>query len=61
MTCYPSDKLFEEVAYIAFHLHWSCDQIMNMEHRERLQWVNEVAKINQRLNETMSERSFNAW
>ena len=55
MTRYPSDKLFEEVAYLAYHLHWPYDQIMSMEHPERLQWVSEVARINQRLNEMMRE------
>lgn len=57
MTCYPSDRLSEEVAYLAFHLHWPYDQIMNMEHHERLRWVTEVARINQRLNDMSSERS----
>ena len=48
---YPSQQLFEEVAYIAYHLHWSHEQIMQMDHRERRQWVQEVAHINERLNE----------
>jgi hypothetical protein len=47
---YPSARLFEEVAYIAYHFHWPYDQIMRLEHHERLQWVSEVAGINQRLN-----------
>jgi hypothetical protein len=41
----------EEVAYLAFHFHWSYEQIMAMEHPERQQWVTQVAQINQRLNE----------
>ncbi|MBW2057780.1 MAG: hypothetical protein JRH07_05765 [Deltaproteobacteria bacterium] len=49
---YPLDRLFEEVAYIAYHFHWPFDQIMGMEHRERQRWVGEIAKINHRLNET---------
>jgi len=43
--------LFEEVAYVAYHFHWPYDQILSMEHRERQQWVNEIAKINTRLSE----------
>ena len=50
---YPSQQLFEEVAYIAYHLHWSHEQIMRMDHRERRQWVQEVAHINERVNELM--------
>ncbi|MEW6211587.1 MAG: DUF6760 family protein [Acidobacteriota bacterium] len=51
---YPLDRLYEEVAYIAFHFHWPRDQILGLEHRERQRWVAEIAKINQRFNEQMS-------
>jgi hypothetical protein len=57
---YPSERLLEEVAYIGYHLHWSYDQIMSMDHRERQEWVNEVAKINRRL-AAQAERSPNSW
>ena len=48
MIGYPSGRLFEEVAYIAYHFHWPYDQIMGLEHRERQLWVAEIAKINKR-------------
>ena len=32
---YPSDRLLEEVAYIAFHFHWSHEQILGLEHKTR--------------------------
>jgi hypothetical protein len=48
------DRLHEEVAYIAYHFHWPHDSIMEMEHRDREQWVAEIAKINRRLNEGAS-------
>jgi hypothetical protein len=51
---YPSDRLLEEVAYIAFHFHWSHEQILGLEHKERQIWVEEIAKINRRLNEEMN-------
>lgn len=50
MTRYPSEALYEEVAYIAYHFHWSLDDLMNMEHRERHRWVEQISAINQRLN-----------
>ncbi len=50
MMGYPLDDMFEEVAYISFHFHWSHDQVMALEHRERKQWVGEIAKINERIN-----------
>jgi hypothetical protein len=46
---YPSDRLFEEVAYIAYHFHWPHDEIMGLEHRYRQRWVAEIAKINRRM------------
>ncbi|HVT11711.1 MAG TPA: DUF6760 family protein [Fimbriimonadaceae bacterium] len=46
---YPSDALYEEVAYIAYHFHWSLDEILALEHRERHKWVAQISKINRRL------------
>jgi hypothetical protein len=51
MTRYPTDRLHEEVAYLAFHFHWDHREIMQLDHRERQRWVTEVARINQRLND----------
>lgn len=57
MMGYPSDKLSEEVAYLAYHFHWSYDEIMRLEHRERQRWVAQVAEINRRLNQAEDVRS----
>jgi hypothetical protein len=48
---YPLDRLHEEVAYIAYHFHWPHEEILSLEHGERRRWVEEIAKINRRLNE----------
>ncbi|MDS4050660.1 DUF6760 family protein [Accumulibacter sp.] len=48
---YPIERLYEEVAYIGYHLHWPHQEIMNLDHLERRRWVTEIAKINRRLNE----------
>ncbi len=61
MIGYPLDKLLEEVAYIAYHFHWSHDQIMRMEHRDRQGWVAEIAKINRRLNDASTTGSHDLW
>jgi hypothetical protein len=52
MTGYPLDRLFEEVAYLSYYFHWPYNQIMGMEHRDRLQWVAEIARINRSINES---------
>jgi hypothetical protein len=48
---YPSDRLYEEVAYLCRYLHWSYDQAMALDHRERQRWVAEVARGNEALGE----------
>src|SRR5262249_14063917 len=48
---YPSDRIFEEVAYVARYLHWPYDQVMALDHRERQRWVTEIARTNEALNE----------
>ncbi|MBT0665996.1 hypothetical protein KI809_16920 [Geobacter pelophilus] len=40
-----------EVAYIAYHFHWPHEEIMGMEHHERRRWVDEIARINERVNQ----------
>jgi hypothetical protein len=49
MVGYPLDKIYEEVAFIAYHFHWSFDDIINMEHRERHRWVEEISGINRKI------------
>lgn len=44
-------RLYEEVAFIAYYFHWSQDQILALEHARRRTWVEELAKINRRLND----------
>ena len=61
MTGYPSKRLFEEVAYIAFHFHWPRDQILALDRRERRRWVGEIAELNQRLNESAGAEDADAW
>jgi hypothetical protein len=48
---YESDHLFEEIAYIAYHFHWSLDDILDLEHPLRRRFVEEIGRINERLNE----------
>lgn len=51
MKGYPLDRLYEEMAFIAYHFHWSYEELMNVEHRERQRWCDEISKINRRLNQ----------
>ena len=51
MIGHPPAQLFEEVAYVAYHFHWSHAEVMALDHVERRRWVAEIARINERLNE----------
>jgi hypothetical protein len=43
---YAADQLYEEVAYLAYHFHWPLDQLLDLEHAERLRFVAQVARLN---------------
>lgn len=49
---YPLERIFQEVAYIAYHFHWSLDDLLEMEHRERQIWIKEISNINKEINES---------
>jgi Family of unknown function (DUF6760) len=51
---YPLRAVYEEVAFLAYHLHWPPDTLMDLEHAERRRWVDEVSSINARMNESRS-------
>jgi len=52
---YPLDRLYEEVAYIAYHFHWSYEELLNIEHHERQKWCQEISKINRKISEEINQ------
>jgi hypothetical protein len=44
-----------EVAFIAYHFHWSPDEILDLEHGDRRRWVTEISAINQEINQSGAE------
>jgi hypothetical protein len=50
MKVYPVDSLYEEMAFIAHHFHWSHSDLMQLDHGERRRWCREISAINRRLN-----------
>ena len=44
----------EEVAYVAYHFHWSRDEILDLPHFERRRWVGEIGRINEAMNQDKS-------
>ncbi|MGH9178061.1 MAG: DUF6760 family protein [Acidimicrobiales bacterium] len=48
---YATDRLFQEVAYVAYHFHWPLSEIMDLEHPLRRRFVEEIGALNRRLSE----------
>lgn len=46
---YATDRLYEEVSYVAYHFHWSLEEILDLEHPTRRRFVEEIGNINRRI------------
>jgi hypothetical protein len=44
---FDADRLFDEVAYVAYHFHWPLGEILDLEHSLRQRFVEEIGAINQ--------------
>ena len=44
---YAADRLHAEVAYVAYHFHWSQDAILDLEHADRARYVAEIGRLNE--------------
>jgi hypothetical protein len=42
MITHPSDRLWAEVVRVAYHLHWSLDDVMNLAHHDRARILHEI-------------------
>ena len=51
MRGHSSRAVREEVAYLAYHLHWPLSELLSLDHRERRRWVEEVAGLVRRAGE----------
>jgi hypothetical protein len=51
MGVYPVDRLYEEVAFVAYHFNWGHDEVLAMPHWERQRWCEEISAINDRINQ----------
>lgn len=46
---YPLHHLRREVAFLAYHLHWSLGECLALPHADRVGWVGEVSRLNQQI------------
>lgn len=45
---YGAERVLEEVSYVAYHFHWALDDILDLEHPDRLRFVAEIGRLNAR-------------
>jgi len=45
---YPTEQLWDEIVYLAYHMHWTLDSLLDLEHRDRIKMVESVADLNTR-------------
>lgn len=48
MMQYPVEAVWQEVIYLAYHLHWDLDTLLDLEHADRARLVRGVASLNAR-------------
>lgn len=48
LTAGNESSLWEEVSYLAYHLHWPLDQLLDLEHGDRITLLKQVAGLNER-------------
>ncbi|WP_328677412.1 hypothetical protein OG226_13650 [Streptomyces sp. NBC_01261] len=42
---YATDRLHEEIAYVAYHFHWRLEDILDLEHHDRRRYLGEIASL----------------
>jgi transcriptional antiterminator len=52
MKAYPVKMIYEEMAFIAMHFHWSHAELLRLEHHERRRWCSEISAVNRVANGT---------
>ncbi len=55
MKLYPESALWNEIVFLAYHLHWDLDRLLDLEHTDRSRLVELVANMNQRAWEALSD------
>ncbi len=55
MKLYPEGSLWSEITYLAYHLHWDLDTLLDLEHQDRARLIEMVAEMNDRAWEALTD------
>lgn len=50
--------MFQEMTFLAYYLHWSRTEVMNLSHLERRRWCREVSAVNKKLSNKDDKDTF---
>ncbi len=42
---YPLDWVYQEVAALSVRVHWTYEDLLNIDHAERRRWIDEVLRL----------------
>jgi hypothetical protein len=45
---YGTERVLEEVSYVAYHFHWPLADILDLEHPDRRRFVAEIGRLTER-------------
>jgi hypothetical protein len=45
---YPLDWVYQEVATLSMRVHWTYEDVLNLDHAERRRWIEEIVKLERR-------------
>lgn len=48
MRLYPEEALWDEIAYLGYHLHWDLERLLDLAHNDRARLIKSVAELNER-------------
>ena len=57
MLRYPVEAIWQEIAFLAYHLHWRLDDQLDLEHADRVRMVRAVSNFNAQAWEAVREHA----
>ena len=52
LVLYPQERIYQEMTFLSYYLHWSRDEVMRLNHLERRRWCREYFGCEQKLSNT---------
>jgi hypothetical protein len=57
VLAYPAEAIWQEVAFLAYHLHWPLVDLLDLEHADRVRLIRAVSNLNKQAWEAVRERA----